>query len=59
MNLKFNFVDNPFANIRINFDINAGSWSYLGKDALNIPYNKATMNFGWFNIATVLHEFGL
>ena len=58
VNLKFNFVDNPFANIRINFDTNSGSWSYLGKDALNIPYNEATMNFGWFNIATVLHEFG-
>jgi len=58
VNLKFNFVDNPFADIRISFDIHRGSWSYLGKDALSIPYNEATMNFGWFNIATVLHEFG-
>ena len=58
VNLKFKFVDNPSAMIRINFDIYSGSWSYLGKDALSIPYNEATMNFGWFNIATVLHEFG-
>jgi len=58
VNLKFNFVDDPFAMIRINFDTYAGSWSYLGKDALSIPYNEATINFGWFNIATVLHEFG-
>ena len=58
VNLIFNFVDDPFADIRINFDIYAGSWSYLGTDAKTIPYNEATMNFGWFNISTVLHEFG-
>jgi hypothetical protein len=58
VNLEFKFVDDPFADIRINFDINSGSWSYLGKDALSIPSNDATMNFGWFNISTVLHEFG-
>jgi len=61
VNLKFNFVDDPFAMIRIDFDIYSGSWSYLGTDVLDtriIPYNKPTMNFGWFNISTVLHEFG-
>ena len=58
VNLKFNFVDDIFANIRINFDPSAGSWSYVGKDALKIQANEATMNFGWFNISTIIHEFG-
>ena len=57
VNLKFEFVNDPFAMIRINFD-NSGSWSYLAKDALTIPSNEATMNFKWFNISTVIHEFG-
>ena len=58
VNLKFEFVNYSSAIIRINFDINSGSWSYLGKDAEYIPNEEATMNFGWFDIATVLHEFG-
>jgi hypothetical protein len=64
-NIKFVFGEDPDAEIRISFK-QAGSWSYLGTDALTIPKNQATMNFGWLKPSTaedeyarvVLHEFG-
>ncbi|MEL6393958.1 MAG: hypothetical protein AAFR97_14520, partial [Bacteroidota bacterium] len=48
------------------FDRNGSSWSMLGRQALNAPANRPTMNFGWFTDSTpeyefrrtVLHEFG-
>lgn len=59
VNLKFVFVPDNTASalVRIDFDPNKGSWSLLGTDC---KYNKdtPTMNFGWFNVGTVLHEFG-
>ncbi len=66
-NINFQFVnDNAPATIRISFQQGAGSWSYLGKGALQIDTNKPTMNFGWFNdntsesefSRTTIHEFG-
>ncbi|MBK9169561.1 MAG: pre-peptidase C-terminal domain-containing protein [Bryobacterales bacterium] len=65
-NLRFEFVSTGDAEIRIAFDQTDGSWSYLGTDALSIPANRATMNFGWLHAGTslaeysrvVLHEFG-
>jgi hypothetical protein len=64
-NITFEFVDDPDAEIRISFD-QPGSWSYLGTDALVVPKNKPTMNFGWLSAGTpdeeysrvVTHEFG-
>jgi hypothetical protein len=64
--IAFTFVpDGAAAEIRIAFG-NSGSWSYLGTDALVIPANKPTMNYGWLTPQTdddeyqrvVLHEFG-
>jgi len=65
-NIKFSFGGDPQAEIRIAFQPDAGSWSYLGTDALGIPADKATMNLGWLTPTTpneeysrvVLHEFG-
>jgi hypothetical protein len=65
-NIKFNFGDNPQAEIRVAFDMNGGSWSYIGTDALSIPINEQTVNFGWLEPSTpddeysrvVVHEFG-
>ena len=58
-NLNFKFVSNPSnANIRISFDTNGGAWSYLGTDSLYIRNSMPTMNLGWFDVSTVLHEFG-
>ncbi|APZ94465.1 M12 family metallopeptidase [Fuerstiella marisgermanici] len=56
-NLTFAFDDAPNAEIRIAFN-DDGAWSYVGTDALGIPGNQPTMNFGWQDEAVVLHEFG-
>jgi hypothetical protein len=64
-NLKLEFVKTGSAEIRISFK-HAGSWSYLGTDALVIAANQPTMNYGWLTPNTseteysrvVLHEFG-
>ncbi|MEZ4614045.1 MAG: hypothetical protein R2867_00825 [Caldilineaceae bacterium] len=64
-NIKFAFGNDPDAEIRISF-LQPGSWSYIGTDALSIPKDQPTMNFGWLKQATpndeyscvVTHEFG-
>lgn len=61
-NLLFLEVANPAAaKIRIGYDYTAGSWSYLGTDALSIPSPSTTLNIGWSLTAgdpTALHEVG-
>ena len=68
-NVRFRFVTSGDAPIRISFYADDGSWSAVGKDALNTRYfspREATMNFGWIRDDTsaaerqrvVLHEFG-
>lgn len=65
-NITFNFVTSGTPQIRVTFTSGAGSYSYIGTDALTIASNKETMNFGWFNDSTsdtefsrtVIHEFG-
>ncbi len=56
-NLKFEFVDASSAQIRIAFN-DDGAWSYIGTDALGIPVDQPTMNFGWLDEGVILHEFG-
>lgn len=64
-NIKFDFGSDPDAEIRISFELE-GSWSYLGTDALGIPQDEPTMNYGWLTPDTedreysrvVIHEFG-
>ena len=61
------------AEIRVAFkwkdkkgNVDTGSWSRIGTDALNVPKDQPTLNFGWFEKATsddevrrtTLHEFG-
>lgn len=63
-NIHFAFVDGP-AEIRVAFDP-GGSWSMVGRDAVWVPFNGVTMNYGWFTDTTsegefsrvILHEFG-
>ncbi len=66
-NIELAFTSgNKKGNIRISFDKNDGSWSYVGTEILSIPKDEATMNFGWLTPTTndeeysrvVLHEFG-
>jgi hypothetical protein len=53
------------AQIRVGFQA-PSSWSYIGTDALGVPKNEPTINFGWLDEKlpepdykqVVLHEFG-
>jgi hypothetical protein len=56
-NLRFEFVSGGDAEVRVSFK-QAGSWSFLGTDALAVPTGQATINFAWVDQRTVLHEFG-
>lgn len=64
-NIALKFVDGRVADIRITF-AGSGSWSWVGTDALDVPVEDATMNFGWLTHESseaelrqvVLHEFG-
>lgn len=64
--LTFREVTNPAeAQIRIGFDQTDGSWSYVGRDAIDYASSpdERTMNFGWdlttpYGRDTALHEIG-
>ena len=67
--VKFKFARSGEAQIRISFFADSGSWSAVGRDALNaayFPVRQPTMNYGWLRDDTpdeeysrvVLHEFG-
>jgi len=53
-------------DIRVSFDGDSGSWSYIGTDAIKVNANQPTMNYGWLTEQSsdaeiskiVLHEFG-
>ena len=56
--LKFVFINDPYnADIRISFQP-TGAWSNIGTDCTFVSSSTATMNFGWLDVATVIHEFG-
>ena len=56
--LDIQFVKDPAdANIRIAFN-DDGAWAYLGTDHLNYPSPAPTVNFGWLDVGTIIHEFG-
>lgn len=65
VNVKLRFYDdnnvlfNPnVADIRIDFNRFGGAWSLLGTECLTVKNKQeATMNFGWFDVPTTLHEF--
>lgn len=59
------------SDIRVSFSLPGQAWSYIGTDALSIPKNEMTLNFGWLDNdeqfdsplykgsgQVVLHEFG-
>ncbi len=59
-------VDAAKANIRVAFDPDKGSWSWVGTQARSIARGMPTMNLGWMTLdleeararSVVLHEFG-
>jgi hypothetical protein len=54
--LKLEFVDVD-GDIRIGLDNTKGSWSMVGVQCKQVPAEEATMNFGWLDVATIIHEF--
>jgi hypothetical protein len=66
-NIELNFKPGKKpTDVRITFDKNDGSWSYVGTEILSIAQKDPTMNLGWLTPSTddleyrrvVLHEFG-
>ena len=51
--------DDPIdqANVRVSFDPSGGAWSLVGTDHLH-QKTGATINLGWFDVPTTIHEFG-
>ena len=63
--ITFRQVTRPAdATVRIGFDPDDGSWSFVGRDVLNVrDAGERTMNFGWplttaYGRDTALHEIG-
>ena len=57
-NIKFDFItDFSAAQIKVSFLKNGQSWSWVGRDVLFNPLKLYTMNFGWFDTATLPEEF--
>lgn len=53
--LKFEYVAAD-GDIRIALDNRKGSWSMVGTQCKQVPANEPTMNFGWLDVATIIHE---
>ena len=57
--LKFQYITTGKADVRVRFDDNDGSWSYVGTDAKNITgTTTATLNIGWDGYDVCAHELG-
>ena len=64
--LEFKEVSNPSdAKVRIGFLRSNGTWSYVGRDLLDVGPDERTMNFGWDliredprGVDTATHEIG-
>lgn len=59
VNVKFKWIDNvDEANVRINFDVDNGAWSYVGRQITSPSIDgQPTMNFAWLDTGTFIHEF--
>jgi len=55
--LKFEWIESDDGDIRIKLDNRAGAWSYVGNQSKQIPVEQPTMNFGWLDVSTIIHEF--
>jgi hypothetical protein len=61
MTITFDFDNEWDGNFRenqivISFE-QKGAWSYVGTGINSLSNAEPTMNFGWFDVATVIHEF--
>lgn len=59
--IPFEFVSDNFketTDIRISFNVERGCSTVLGNKAKTIPQHEDTLNLSWYDVGTVLHEFG-
>jgi len=57
--IQFKYLTTGKADIRVRFDDNDGSWSYIGTDAKSITgTTTATLNVGWDGYDVCAHEIG-
>lgn len=56
VSVKFEFV-NIKGDVRIGFTPSEGSYSFVGTDCKQ-EESKKTLNFGWLDARTIMHEFG-
>ena len=54
--LKFVFVPQG-GNVRVSFNPHGGAYSLVGTDCLKSK-EQSTMNLGWLDAGTIMHEFG-
>jgi serralysin len=65
-NIKFEYVTDGDAEVRVDINPDGSSWSYMGTEILDIDPNEPTMHFGWFDSSTpdaeiertAVHEMG-
>lgn len=55
--LKFEWIESDDGDIRIKLDNTSGAWSYVGNQSKQIAIDQPTMNFGWLDVSTIIHEF--
>lgn len=57
--IQFKYLNTGKADIRVKFNSNDGSWSYVGTDAKGITStNSPTLNIGWDGYDVAAHEIG-
>jgi hypothetical protein len=47
-----------WGDVRVAFTRGAGAWSYIGTDCLTVNRAEPTMNLGWDDLPTAMHEVG-
>lgn len=57
-NLRFDFNNASDAEIRVAFNADEYTWSYIGTDAKGIPLDQPTMNLALVEGAIAAHAFG-
>lgn len=56
--IRFRFVGKHYpADVRVSFNPKKGSYSYVGTDCLKMDKSSETLNLGWFDVPTTIHEF--
>ncbi len=55
-NLKFQFLSTGVGMLRVAFNASLGAWSNIGNDALSVPQSQPTINLGFDQPGTYIHE---